>query len=111
MVKLFKQGKEIFFVLFLLNLFYLFLLLIYFYLIHNFFRPPYDTSPTGKKITHCFVNIRQVNQPIDWAMLASKGILCFMPQYLSDYLTSQIPLNPRECVIPEFKKYLTLLPK
>lgn len=74
-------------------------------------RPPYDTSPTGKKITHCFVNIRQVNQPIDWAMLASKGILCFMPQYLSDYLTSQIPLNPRECVIPEFKKYLTLLPK
>lgn len=44
-------------------------------------------------------------------MLANKGILCFMPQYLSDYLTSQIPLNPRECVIPEFKKYLTLLPK
>nr|XP_012145489.1 PREDICTED: DNA topoisomerase 2-binding protein 1 [Megachile rotundata]XP_012145498.1 PREDICTED: DNA topoisomerase 2-binding protein 1 [Megachile rotundata] len=74
-------------------------------------RPPYDTSPTGKKITHCFVNVRQVSQPIDWAMLASKGILCFMPQYLSDYLTSQTPLNPRECVIPEFKKYLTLLPK
>ncbi|XP_076755410.1 mutagen-sensitive 101 isoform X1 [Xylocopa sonorina] len=74
-------------------------------------RPPYDTSPTGKKITHCFVNIRQVSQPIDWAMLASKGILCFMPQYLSDYLTAQTPLNPRECVIPEFKKYLTLLPK
>ncbi|XP_076684949.1 DNA topoisomerase 2-binding protein 1-like isoform X2 [Andrena cerasifolii] len=74
-------------------------------------RPPYDTSPTGKKITHCFVNIRQVSQPIDWAMLASKGILCFVPQYLSDYLTTQTPLNPRECVIPEFKKYLTLLPK
>ncbi|XP_029032844.2 DNA topoisomerase 2-binding protein 1 isoform X2 [Osmia bicornis bicornis] len=74
-------------------------------------RPPYDTSPTGKKITHCFVNVRQVSQPIDWAMLASKGILCFMPQYLSDYLTARTPLNPRECVIPEFKKYLTLLPK
>ncbi|CAK9821901.1 DNA topoisomerase 2-binding protein 1-A [Anthophora retusa] len=74
-------------------------------------RPPYDTSPKGKKITHCFVNVRQVSQPIDWAMLASKGILCFMPQYLSDYLTAQTPLNPRECVIPEFKKYLTLLPK
>ncbi|XP_033326690.2 mutagen-sensitive 101 [Megalopta genalis] len=74
-------------------------------------RPPYDTSPTGKKITHCFVNLRQVSQPIDWAMLASKGILCFMPQYLSDYLTAQTPLNPRECVIPEFRKYLTLLPK
>lgn len=109
MVKLFKQGKEIFFSSFFTK-FYLLLLLTYFYLIY-FFRPPYDTSPTGKKITHCFVNIRQVNQPIDWAMLASKGILCFMPQYLSDYLTSQIPLNPRECVIPEFKKYLTLLPK
>ncbi|KAF3420403.1 hypothetical protein E2986_06198 [Frieseomelitta varia] len=74
-------------------------------------RPPYDTSPTGKKITHCFVNLKQVSQPIDWAMLASKGILCFMPQYLSDYLTAQTPLNPRECIIPEFKKYLTLLPK
>ncbi|XP_017886293.1 DNA topoisomerase 2-binding protein 1 isoform X2 [Ceratina calcarata] len=73
-------------------------------------RPPYD-SPTGKKITHCFVNIKQVSQPINWAMLASKGIFCFLPQYLSDYLTSQTPLNPRECVIPEFKKYLTLLPK
>ncbi|XP_053987839.1 DNA topoisomerase 2-binding protein 1-A isoform X1 [Hylaeus volcanicus] len=74
-------------------------------------RPPYDTSPTGKKITHCFVNVRQVSQPIDWAMLANKGILCFLPQYLSDYLTAQTPLNPRDCVIPEFKKYLTLLPK
>lgn len=74
-------------------------------------RPPYDTSPTGKKITHCFVNPKQANQPIDWAMLASKGILCFMPQYLSDHLTAQTPLNPRECVIDEFKKYLTLLPK
>ncbi|XP_032667662.1 DNA topoisomerase 2-binding protein 1 isoform X2 [Odontomachus brunneus] len=74
-------------------------------------RPPYDTSPSGRKITHCFVNVRQVNQPIDWAMLASKGILCFLPQYLSDYLTATIPLSPRDCVLPEFKKYLTLLPK
>ncbi|XP_076286587.1 mutagen-sensitive 101 isoform X2 [Lasioglossum baleicum] len=74
-------------------------------------RPPYDTSPNGKKITHCFVNLRQHSQPIDWAMLASKGILCFMPQYLSDYLTAQTPLNPRDCVIPEFRMYLTLLPK
>ncbi|XP_076160180.1 mutagen-sensitive 101 isoform X1 [Ptiloglossa arizonensis] len=74
-------------------------------------RPPYDTNPTGEKITHCFVNVRHVSQPIDWAMLANKGILCFVPQYLSDYLTSQTPLNPRECVIPEFKKYLALLPK
>ncbi|XP_076627119.1 mutagen-sensitive 101 isoform X1 [Colletes latitarsis] len=74
-------------------------------------RPPYDTSPSEKKITHCFVNIRQVNQPIDWAMLANKGILCFVPQYLSNYLTETTPSNPRECVIPEFKKYLALLPK
>ncbi|XP_011139690.1 DNA topoisomerase 2-binding protein 1-B isoform X2 [Harpegnathos saltator] len=74
-------------------------------------RPPYDASPFGRKITHCFVNVRQVNQPIDWAMLASKGILCFLPQYLSDYLTATMPLNPRNCVLPEFKKYLTLLPK
>ncbi|XP_020299565.1 DNA topoisomerase 2-binding protein 1 isoform X3 [Pseudomyrmex gracilis] len=74
-------------------------------------RPPYDASPSGHKITHCFVNVKQVNQPIDWAMLASKGILCFLPQYLSDYLTARQPLNPRECVLPEFKKYLTLLPK
>ncbi|KAG7202053.1 hypothetical protein KM043_004733 [Ampulex compressa] len=74
-------------------------------------RPPYDTSPSGKKITHCFVNVKQVGQPIDWAMLASKGILCFLPQYLSDHLTAESPLKPRERVLPEFKKYLTLLPK
>ncbi|TGZ37603.1 DNA topoisomerase 2-binding protein 1 [Temnothorax longispinosus] len=74
-------------------------------------RPPYDTSPSGRRITHCFVNVKQINQPVDWAMLASKGILCFLPQYLSDYLTEVTPLNPRDCVLPEFKKYLTLLPK
>ncbi|RLU18231.1 hypothetical protein DMN91_008587 [Ooceraea biroi] len=74
-------------------------------------RPPYDTSPSGRKITHCFVNVKQVNQPIDWAMLASKGILCFLPQYLSDYLTAVKPLNLRDSVLPEFKKYLSLLPK
>ncbi|KAH0952086.1 hypothetical protein HN011_008630 [Eciton burchellii] len=74
-------------------------------------RPPYDTSPSGRRITHCFVNIKQVSQPIDWAMLASKGILCFLPQYLSDYLTTVTPLNLRDSVLPEFKKYLTLLPK
>ncbi|KAL6258449.1 hypothetical protein P5V15_010405 [Pogonomyrmex californicus] len=74
-------------------------------------RAPYDTSPSGRKITHCFVNVKQVNQPVDWAMLANKGILCFLPQYLSDYLTAVTPLNPRDCVLPEFKKYLTLLPK
>ncbi|XP_011866675.1 PREDICTED: DNA topoisomerase 2-binding protein 1 isoform X2 [Vollenhovia emeryi] len=74
-------------------------------------RPPYDVSPSGRKITHCFVNVKQINQPVDWAMLASKGILCFPPQYLSDYLTTVKPLNPRDCVLPEFKKYLTLLPK
>lgn len=53
----------------------------------------------------------QVSQPIDWAMLASKGILCFLPQYLSDFLTAVTPPNVRDCVLPEFKKYLTLLPK
>ncbi|XP_025266640.1 DNA topoisomerase 2-binding protein 1-A isoform X3 [Camponotus floridanus] len=74
-------------------------------------RPPYDVSSSGRRITHCFVNVRQVNQPVDWAMLASKGILCFLPQYLSDYLMAEEPLNPRDCVLPEFKKYLTLLPK
>ncbi|XP_025993748.1 DNA topoisomerase 2-binding protein 1 isoform X2 [Solenopsis invicta] len=74
-------------------------------------KPPYDANLSGHKITHCFVNVKQVNQPVDWAMLASKGILCFLPQYLSDYLTAETPLNPRDCVLPEFKKYLTLLPK
>ncbi|KAI4502718.1 hypothetical protein M0802_001762 [Mischocyttarus mexicanus] len=74
-------------------------------------RPPYDVNSSGKKITHCFVNIKQVQQPIDWARLASKGILCFFPQYLSDILTTERPLNPKDCVIPEFKKYLSLLPK
>ncbi|KYM95649.1 DNA topoisomerase 2-binding protein 1-A [Cyphomyrmex costatus] len=74
-------------------------------------KPPYDASPSGRRITHCFVNVKQVNQPIDWAMLASKGILCFLPQYLSDYLIAVTPLNPRDCVLPEFKKYLALLPK
>ncbi|KMQ95888.1 dna topoisomerase 2-binding protein 1-like protein [Lasius niger] len=74
-------------------------------------RPPYDVSSSGRRITHCFVNVKQVNQPVDWAMLASKGILCFLPQYLSDYLMAVEPLNPRDRVLPEFKKYLTLLPK
>lgn len=100
-----KHGK---FVFFLLNSYYL---QIHYSLHVICSRPPYDTSPTGKRITHCFVNPKQASQPIDWAMLASKGILCFMPQYLSDHLTTQTPLNPRECVIDEFKKYLTLLPK
>ncbi|XP_012528474.1 DNA topoisomerase 2-binding protein 1 isoform X2 [Monomorium pharaonis] len=74
-------------------------------------KPPYDASPSGRRITHCFINVKQINQPVDWAMLASKGILCFLPQYLSDYLTAKTPLNPRDCVLLEFKKYLTLLPK
>ncbi|XP_035738544.1 DNA topoisomerase 2-binding protein 1-A-like isoform X1 [Vespa mandarinia] len=74
-------------------------------------RPPYDVNPSGKKITHCFVNVKQIQQPIDWARLASKGILCFLPQYLSDLLTAEPALNPRDCVLPEFKKYLSLLPK
>ncbi|XP_029163393.1 DNA topoisomerase 2-binding protein 1-A isoform X2 [Nylanderia fulva] len=74
-------------------------------------RPPYDASSSGRRITHCFVNVKQVKQPVDWAMLASKGILCFLPQYLSDYLMAVEPLNPRDCVLPEFKKYLALLPK
>ncbi|XP_018339764.1 PREDICTED: DNA topoisomerase 2-binding protein 1-A isoform X3 [Trachymyrmex septentrionalis] len=74
-------------------------------------KPPYDVSLPGRRITHCFVNVKQVNQSVDWAMLASKGILCFLPQYLSDYLTTVTPLNPRDCVLPEFKKYLALLPK
>lgn len=74
-------------------------------------RPPYDVNPSGKKITHCFVNVKQFRQPIDWARLANKGILCFLPQYLNDHLTAETPLNPRDCVLPEFKKYLSLLPK
>lgn len=73
-------------------------------------KSPYDTSP-GKKITHCFVNVKQVNQSVDWAMLASKGIYCLLPQFLSDELTAETPCNPRECVVPEFKKYLPLMPK
>ncbi|XP_057320530.1 DNA topoisomerase 2-binding protein 1-A isoform X3 [Microplitis mediator] len=73
-------------------------------------KHPYD-SPKGKKITHCFIQINKVTQTIDWAMLASKGILCFLPPYLNSFLTSTDALNPREHVIAEFKKYLTLFPK
>ncbi|XP_044585283.1 DNA topoisomerase 2-binding protein 1-A isoform X2 [Cotesia glomerata] len=73
-------------------------------------KHPYD-SPKGKKITHCLIQINKVEQPIDWAMLASKGILCFLPQYLNLFLTEEKTLNPRDHVIPDFKKYLSLLPK
>ncbi|KAK0170881.1 hypothetical protein PV328_008672 [Microctonus aethiopoides] len=37
-------------------------------------KPPYDTSPNGKKVTQCFIQINKLEQPVDWAMLASKGI-------------------------------------
>ncbi|XP_023248158.1 DNA topoisomerase 2-binding protein 1 [Copidosoma floridanum] len=74
-------------------------------------KPPYDTSPNSRKITHCFIHMKQVDQQIEWAMMASKGILCFPPQYLNDHLMEETSLNPRECVLPEFKKYLTLMPK
>ncbi|XP_015119451.1 DNA topoisomerase 2-binding protein 1 isoform X2 [Diachasma alloeum] len=73
-------------------------------------KPPYDSSPSEKKITHCFIANR-TGQPMDWAMLASKGIMCFPPQFLNTLLTTNGPLNPRDHVIPEFKKYLALLPK
>ncbi|XP_066593898.1 DNA topoisomerase 2-binding protein 1 [Prorops nasuta] len=73
-------------------------------------RPPYDPSPSGRKITHCFVHQKQ-SQTVEWAMLASKNILCFMPQYLSDLLTIENHDSPKKCVHPEFKKYLALLPK
>lgn len=43
--------------------------------------------------------------------MANKGIMCFPPQYLNDALMSEKPLNPRECVLPDFQKYLALLPK
>ncbi|KAK0078812.1 hypothetical protein PV325_002080 [Microctonus aethiopoides] len=74
-------------------------------------KPPYDTSPNGKKVTHCFIQINKLEQPVDWAMLASKGIWCYLPPYLGQYLAAVEPLNPRDGVIPEFKKYLTLMPK
>ncbi|XP_046481485.1 DNA topoisomerase 2-binding protein 1 isoform X1 [Neodiprion pinetum] len=74
-------------------------------------RPPYNTSPKSKKVTHCFIQVKQIDQPVDWAMMASKGILCFLPQYLSDHLTAEKQLNPKDCVLPEFRKYLSLLPK
>ncbi|XP_063973163.1 DNA topoisomerase 2-binding protein 1 isoform X2 [Diachasmimorpha longicaudata] len=73
-------------------------------------KPPYDSSPTGRKITHCFITNRP-GQPMDWAMLASKGIMCFPPQFLNTLLTTNGSINPRDHVIPEFKKYLALLPK
>lgn len=72
-------------------------------------KPPY-TSSKGKKVTHCFVS-NKGNQPIDWAMLASKGILCFQPHFLNLQLTTIEPINPRDHVLPEFKKYLALVPK
>ncbi|XP_011313192.1 DNA topoisomerase 2-binding protein 1 isoform X2 [Fopius arisanus] len=73
-------------------------------------KPPYDSSPSGNKITHCFV-INRSGQQMDWAMLASKGILCFLPQFLNILLTTDGLVNPRQHVISEFKKYLALLPK
>ncbi|XP_015595302.1 DNA topoisomerase 2-binding protein 1-A isoform X2 [Cephus cinctus] len=74
-------------------------------------KPPYVSSTNGRKITHCFIQLKQMDHQADWAMMASKGILCFLPQYLSEHLTAENPLNPRECVIPEFRKYLALIPK
>ncbi|KAJ8681698.1 hypothetical protein QAD02_017490 [Eretmocerus hayati] len=74
-------------------------------------KPPYNNSPKGKKITHCFIQLKQIDQQVDWAMMASKGILCFPPNFLNDHLMAESPLNPRDCVMPEFKKYLALLPK
>ncbi|XP_023318938.1 DNA topoisomerase 2-binding protein 1-A isoform X3 [Trichogramma pretiosum] len=73
-------------------------------------KAPYD-SPNGRKITHCFIQMKQIEQQVDWAMMASKGILCFPPQHLNDQLMSEYPLNPRDCVLPEFQKYLALIPK
>ncbi|XP_011498023.1 PREDICTED: DNA topoisomerase 2-binding protein 1-A [Ceratosolen solmsi marchali] len=74
-------------------------------------KPPYDSSPRGKKITHCFIQLKQIDQQVDWAMMASKGIMCFPPQFLNDHLMAEYPLNPRDCVLSEFQKYLTLIPK
>ncbi|KAF7995978.1 hypothetical protein HCN44_008733 [Aphidius gifuensis] len=72
-------------------------------------KPPYS-SQKDKKVTHCFVS-NKLDQPTDWAMLASKGILCFQPQYLNLQLTTNEPINPRDHVIQEFKKYLALVPQ
>lgn len=74
-------------------------------------KPPYNLSQTDKKVTHCFIQVNKLEQPVDWAMLASKGILCFAPQHLNQHLIAVDPINPRDCVIAEFKKYLALLPK
>ncbi|XP_033225645.1 DNA topoisomerase 2-binding protein 1 isoform X2 [Belonocnema kinseyi] len=74
-------------------------------------RSSYDPNTSGKKITHCFIQIKSREQAVDWARMASKGILCFQPQFLHNLLTTETPLNPRENVLPEFKKYLALLPK
>lgn len=72
-------------------------------------KPPYS-SQKDKKATHCFVSNKS-NQPTDWAMLASKGILCFQPQFLNLQLTTNEPINPRDHVLQEFKKYLALVPQ
>ncbi|XP_034950082.1 DNA topoisomerase 2-binding protein 1 isoform X2 [Chelonus insularis] len=72
-------------------------------------KPPYN-SPNGKKVTHCFIQMNQLEQPVDWAMLASKGILCYVPTYLNKFLTMDYS-DPKDHVIPEFKKYFPLLPK
>lgn len=74
-------------------------------------RSSYDPTSTEERITHSFIQLRQKDQTVDWARMASKGILCFPPTYLHNLLTVNSPLNPRECVLPEFKKYLALLPK
>ncbi|XP_051154922.1 DNA topoisomerase 2-binding protein 1 isoform X2 [Leptopilina boulardi] len=70
-----------------------------------------DQTSSEKKITHCFIQLKQKDQIVDWATMASKGILCFHPQYLHNILTSESSLNPRENVLPEFKKYLALFSK
>ncbi|XP_043474546.1 DNA topoisomerase 2-binding protein 1-A isoform X2 [Leptopilina heterotoma] len=74
-------------------------------------RSSYDPTSTDQRITHSFIQLKQKDQTIDWARMASKGILCFPPTYLHNLLTMNSPVNPRECVLPEFKKYLALLPK
>lgn len=74
------------------------------------YRPPYASSPKSNKITHCFVQTKAPNQ-VEWATLANKGIFCFLPQHLADQLMSEGPLNPRDCVHPDFKKYLAIMQK
>ncbi|XP_044736060.1 DNA topoisomerase 2-binding protein 1 isoform X2 [Chrysoperla carnea] len=55
--------------------------------------------------THCFVDPKQLNDFPQTKFLASKGVFCLPPIYLSNVLISDPPLNPKDCIIPNLLSY------